>query len=328
MDVTVGLPTYKNNGTTIGLLLNALTVQTYKKFSVLIVYKPSEGDKTEEVVRKYSGQLDIEIVHQTEGYFDEALNLLYSRANGDILITTDDDAVPSPSWVEDHVRLHEKYPEVGLLGPIMSSQSPASFFKRLYNKFMEPPLEPSFYEYSTYYAKTGILVGNPNIGKVSTPYVKSFSFMGVNMSVKREVYKDFRLLPMTLRGIGNEPFLALHTFRKGYVSANFHSCCNITHEERDSLSRPKSVSGIKERYAELMLSVYYLSKFYKLDLTRLSLDVKTKLAVWNLRKKSEQERAMIEGLRAGLRIALEAIKEGKDEKWIRSKLTELNYQRP
>jgi len=252
------------------------------------------------------------------------MNLIFSNADGDILITTDDDAIPSKNWVEDHVKIHNKYSELGVAGPIISNwKSKISIIKKIYSIIMEKPLDERMRDYTTYFANTGIFVSNPLYKLANLHYIKSFSFMGVNMSAKREVYKDFRLLPMTLRGIGYEQYLCLHSFRKGFISANFMDCCKIYHEERDSLSRPKSLNGIKERYAEMMLSVYYLSRFYKINLSKLKIDIKLKTFSWELHKKSEIEKAMLEGIKIGLKISLEAIQNNYDHKWIREKLKEI-----
>jgi len=69
----------------------------------LIAYKPFPGDKTLGIVDKFRDKLDIEIIIQNEGYFEEALNLIYRNADGDLLITTDDDAIPELDWVRKHI---------------------------------------------------------------------------------------------------------------------------------------------------------------------------------------------------------------------------------
>jgi glycosyltransferase involved in cell wall biosynthesis len=319
MDVTIAIPTYKNNDTTIRYLLDALLKQSYKKFRVLIVYKPSEGDNTEEIISKYK-DLDLNIVYQEEGYFDEAMNLIFSNADSDILITTDDDAIPSKDWIKDHVEKHENFPEVGVVGSYCGNSIKTNIFKKIYSFFMERPLDEQMKDYLTYFSNTGIFVSNPFFKNYKSKYIKSFSCIGVNMSIKKDVYKDFRLLPMTLRGIGNEPYLCFHAFRKSMHPAVFKDCCNLFHNDRNSLSRPKTTSGIKERYAELMLSVYYLNRFYKLNFTKLKIDIGIKSLAWNTHKKTKEDEAMLEGIKLGLRLSLEAIQNNYNEKWIRNKL--------
>ncbi|MEM4138654.1 MAG: glycosyltransferase family A protein, partial [Sulfolobaceae archaeon] len=77
--VQIGIPTYRNNGTTIVLVLDALTRQTYKDFEILVVYKPSEDDiRTLDVIEKFSKRLDIKVIEQKYGKIEEAMNLIYS----------------------------------------------------------------------------------------------------------------------------------------------------------------------------------------------------------------------------------------------------------
>ncbi|WP_338602448.1 glycosyltransferase family A protein [Sulfolobus tengchongensis] len=324
MEVTVGIPTYKNNGETIGRLLDALTKQSFKRFKILIVYKESEGDKTLDVISQFQNKLDIEIKFQKEGYFEEAMNILYSEADSDILITTDDDAIPSSIWIEDHVKLHQNFSEYGVIGPLEGNIKDTDYnlFKLAYSKIMESPLEQKMLSFNNYFAITGILVKNPFI---SNKYniVKTFNPIGFNMSIKREVYEDFKLPCFTIRGIGNEPYLCLHAYRKNLPCALVNNCCKTDHIDRDSLSRPKSISGIRERFAEYMLSVYYLSKIYRLSLSKLKIDIFLKGLMWNLRANSPEEKAKIDGIRKGLNIALIAIKHNKDANWIRSRLKNL-----
>lgn len=178
MEVTVALPTYKNNGTTIRDLLESLSHQTHANFRLLVVYKPSDGDVTEDVISKYKN-LDIDIIYQKEGYFEETMNLIFSNANADILIITDDDAIPSKDWIRDHVNLHEKFPEVGMVGPYFGNGHKINVFKKIYSFLMERPLDERMKDYLTYFSRTGIFVGNPFFNNYNLPYVKSFSFMGV-----------------------------------------------------------------------------------------------------------------------------------------------------
>ncbi|WP_054846372.1 hypothetical protein [Sulfuracidifex tepidarius] len=97
----------------------------------------------------------------------------------------------------------------------------------------------------------------------------------------------------------------------------------VEHFDRDSMSRPKNLSGIIERFAEFSLSVYYLSKLgYDLDFKKLKLDIFLKSIPWKF-KKDEKLKAQLVGIKKGIDISLEALKLKKDEKWIRQKLMEI-----
>ncbi|WP_054846371.1 glycosyltransferase [Sulfuracidifex tepidarius] len=196
MDVTIGIPTFKNDGRTILYTLQSLTKQTYADFKVLIAYKPSENDRTLDVIEKFTKSLDLKIMFQREGYFDEALNMIYSTSKSDILISTDDDAVPSTNWVESHIRAHENFYDAGVIGPFLGISHRSSLIARLYSNIFEDPLEEDMRLSNNYFAKTGILVRN-NLFRNAGSKVRTFNPIGVNMSIKKEVYSDFKLPNMT-----------------------------------------------------------------------------------------------------------------------------------
>ncbi|BBG24896.1 glycosyltransferase family A protein [Sulfuracidifex tepidarius] len=322
MDVTIGIPTFKNDGRTILYTLQSLTKQTYADFKVLIAYKPSENDRTLDVIEKFTKSLDLKIMFQREGYFDEALNMIYSTSKSDILISTDDDAVPSTNWVESHIRAHENFYDAGVIGPFLGISHRSSLIARLYSNIFEDPLEEDMRLSNNYFAKTGILVRN-NLFRNAGSKVRTFNPIGVNMSIKKEVYSDFKLPNMTLRGINNELYLCLHAYEKGYPCTLVNEKIEVEHFDRDSMSRPKNLSGIIERFAEFSLSVYYLSKLgYDLDFKKLKLDIFLKSIPWKF-KKDEKLKAQLVGIKKGIDISLEALKLKKDEKWIRQKLMEI-----
>ncbi|NON62240.1 hypothetical protein HLB03_05950 [Acidianus sp. DSM 29099] len=90
------------------------------------------------------------------------------------------------------------------------------------------------------------------------------------MSIKEKILEKFRLLPMTIRGIGIEPYLCLEAYRRGYPCILSSAIPGVVHMQRDSLSRPKNLPGITERYAEFTLSPYYLHKMgEKINMTLL-----------------------------------------------------------
>ena len=94
MNVNVVIPTYKTRDT-IFRLLTSLEKQSYKDFNVMVVYKKWEGYKDTLSKIKAYDKLDINFVEQDEGLFEEALNTIYRKADGDIVIHTDDDAYAS-----------------------------------------------------------------------------------------------------------------------------------------------------------------------------------------------------------------------------------------
>lgn len=93
----------------IGETLEGLKQQTYDNFEVVLVNGPSE-DNTEEVAKAYN------IRYYTAPYnLSKSRNIGVKAASGEILLFIDDDAVPSPTWVEEIVAAYED-PTVGAAG--------------------------------------------------------------------------------------------------------------------------------------------------------------------------------------------------------------------
>ena len=91
MDVTIAIPTYKTTQSILKLL-STIKKQSYQNFSILIVYKEWSGcEGIISKIKDYKG-LDIEVLKQDQGYFEEALNTIYRKADGEIVIHADDDA--------------------------------------------------------------------------------------------------------------------------------------------------------------------------------------------------------------------------------------------
>ncbi|MFP3299215.1 MAG: glycosyltransferase family A protein [Thermocladium sp.] len=112
MRVLVGLPTFNNgaSGYTIRRTLGALADQSYRDFRLLVVYKPSPGDGTLDVVDEFRDKLDIEIRIQSDGFVEEALNEIFKAATDyGITLTTDDDTIPTKTWIQDHLQYHKNH---------------------------------------------------------------------------------------------------------------------------------------------------------------------------------------------------------------------------
>jgi len=99
--ILVGIPTYNNSkfNYSIAQTLEALANQTIRDFHVLIVYKPSLNDRTLDVIDEFKDRLNIEVKIQNDGFFEEAMNIIFETSRDyDITLTTDD-AIPSETWI-------------------------------------------------------------------------------------------------------------------------------------------------------------------------------------------------------------------------------------
>ncbi len=262
MDVQVAIPTYRNDGRTIKFTLDMLTKQTYNDFSLLIAYKPSEGDRTLEVIDQFSKTLDIKVIYQKDGYVEEAMNLIYSSANADLLLTIDDDEVPSEDWVKEHVDFHEKFDKLGVARGKVKFKIPlkGTSLRDLVKRMIYKQYSPTFDGYSGYLTVYGIPTDRK--GDFVNGIKKTLTIASENMSVKREVYNGFRLPGYTLRGFHHEIILSLNAVKKGFFTGEIDGGLAKEIERSDygvskeSLSTPTSLKGRLNLIAEHFLFPY------------------------------------------------------------------------
>lgn len=275
--VTIILPTY-NTRESIFKLLYGLLLQSYKKFNVIIVYKPWRGYKTVFArISEYKG-LDIDFVKQDEGFFEEALNTAYRKADGDVMIHTDDDALVSKDWIKNHVELHVKHEKIGMatgrvIEDIYPNGTSLPFFKKLINDskwrmnrhtIIDKPLDNKFKDYGMYVGNSGMLV---DTGK-KYGMIKTLKQHGVNMSWKYSALSGFKLPGYTKNAGGNEAAAALEVINRGYLPIWFDGAV-VSHPAQESLlSRSASVFELPQGLTEeRVLFAYYTNMFsdYKID---------------------------------------------------------------
>lgn len=223
---TLGRPSLK-------FTLDSLRAQTYSDFKIVLVVKGNISINQE----------NLTIIQQKEGYFEEAINLaLRNLEDVDIALFTDDDAILSKTWIEDHIEFHEKNPIAGIIsGKIVGKKwknYPNSLFKRYRNTEFMKPYNSIFNDYTAFLTKIGLSVDREDIGKNDVE--KSLAIAGVNMSIKTKVFFNFQIPEFTLRGSYNETILALHAIKNGYSSIVFNRA-EIDHMGEESLSRTDNI---------------------------------------------------------------------------------------
>ena len=330
MRVYVAIPTYRNFGRTIGKTLEALAKQTYQNFKVLIVYKPFPGDRTLDVIDEFRDELDIEVVVQNEGYFEEAMNVIFDVSRDyDVVLTLDDDSIPNNRWIEQHLYMHRSLERLGLLGGLIEPPLPicGDVKKRLSVRLLAKellgyykPLYGIFDQFISYINDMGLNVCfNKNIIKLTKMNLKTlnqylsytllalsaaYGLGGCNMSFKSKYVQGFRLPGVTFRGIGYERALVIHIIKQGGVTALFNGG-RVIHLERSSLSRPKDVLGRFHRYLEEFIQPYLINMYEKINLQRL------KAYYQFIKKYSYLKRTPLTiAERIGLSLAIQAIEEG------------------
>lgn len=275
MHVTVVLPTYKTRRT-IFKLLNSLKRQSYKNFSIMLIYKEWSGYKDIfNEIMEYK-DLDVDFVKQDDGFFEEAMNTAYRKADGNIVLHIDDDAYVSSNWIQDHVDFHSKHTDIGIATGIVDESSspdgkPLPKLTMMLNNqkwrmnkhtLLDRPIDKKFKGYGMYIGKSGMLV---DTGK-KYDMIKTFKQYGVNMSWKKDALHDFKLLGYTKNGVRNEAAAALEVMRRGFDAVWFNGGAVYHPAQESYLSRGASISSVPiELTAESVLFAYYTSYFYEVD---------------------------------------------------------------
>ncbi|HUC39043.1 MAG TPA: glycosyltransferase family A protein [Candidatus Acidoferrum sp.] len=326
MHVTIAIPTYKTRGS-IFKLLDSLKKQSYKKFSILFVYKEWEGWKeTAAKIKEYKG-LDIDFARQDNGFFEEALNTIFRKADGDIVLHTDDDAFASRDWVKDHVALHSRDRNAGIATGVVDesrlsdgSELPP-FTSFLYHQkwrmnkhtLIDKPIDDRFKDYGMYIGVSGLVVDTGRRHNM----IKTFKQHGVNMSWKHGALHGFKFPGYAKSALRNEQGAALEVINRGFYPIRFNAG-RVFHPVQESLSRGTSPLLVSTELivGDVLLS-YYMSLFYKIDLDVLRLrtridDFVTRLATQNRNK----------GYSIGYELASKAIRQKWKPKRVRETLIE------
>lgn len=253
--VTVLIPTYKR-AHLLDYVLDGLTKQTYRRFEVLVVAKPS-GDTTEATVEKYARKFDVKLLWQTQGYMLDAVNLGLSNAKGQIVLFLDDDVIPFPNLIQAHVESY-RLPNIGGVAgdvlrasigdkdlvefkskpsDLLPSESRVSSATRIALKLWNKPLvgqESCLF----YISKAGVASMDPRfVDTGSEGVLRSLLARGANMSVLSEAVVGFRFPTSWILGFTFEQYLSWYIWKKGYNQI-FNPRIKVYHlEHGQSLSR-------------------------------------------------------------------------------------------
>jgi len=241
--VSVIIVTYKG-AKTLPYVLNALEKQIYKGFDVLVVLKPS-GDGTEAILEKFGQRLKLRVFLQSDGHVVEAEAIGLRYARGDVVVFFDDDAIPTPECIKEHVRSYEMPNMGGVAGDVILStisnggiheleeiENPPSRRARqsLGSMTWNRPVE-GLEQYHCCITKCGSLWHGHSPPEQGDPVgnyaywrkrgmIRALLGMGANMSVFRKAVEDFDFdrREEWKRGFAWEQVLAWHVWNKGYTT--------------------------------------------------------------------------------------------------------------
>jgi len=254
-----------------------LRSQVFKDFEVLLVLKKIDP-ATVAIVEKFKKFLNIRIIAQKFRSFMAAYNEGISNAVGSIIVFLDDDAVPEPMWLSEHVSSYD-LPEIsGVSGEVVSarldkdniiqiegSSEIAQFYaeskllKAFGAKFWNRPLE-SQENYLAYISKAGY--SQKALYPVYGEKTNSLLCMASNMSVRKVALQDFEIPTSFIkRGIAFEQIVGWFLLKAGHRTI-FNPCAKVYHIIHGmTKSRFLDADAISQAYVEDELLFYYL--FFK-----------------------------------------------------------------
>ena len=223
MRISVAIPTYRR-AWSLPMALDSLLRQSRRPDEVLVVLKPS-GDGSEEVLRRYEGDLPLRVAVQRWGNFAVAVEMGIRLSRGDVVLFLDDDAVADARWIERYESLFGRVDRCGGISgvvvparvvdgkPVPSARRDA--WRPGRDIFYRRPIA-GLEDYCAAFSVAGQVFSrcNPE-GRI----VQSLGFVGANMGFRREAVLDSRLAELyggSRRCAHNEDFLALRAVLSGY----------------------------------------------------------------------------------------------------------------
>ena len=113
-------------------LLEALSIQTYRQFEVIIIDDHST-DKTAQIIRENNFiKCNLLSLNTTQIGKKSAIIEAVSISKGELILATDADCIPSKNWVESMVSFYNSEQVEFILGPVKQRAS-KNFFKQLFS---------------------------------------------------------------------------------------------------------------------------------------------------------------------------------------------------
>ncbi|HET9959782.1 MAG TPA: glycosyltransferase [Polyangiaceae bacterium] len=118
--LSIVIPTY-NRRERLGRVLRALSEQTVdlSSFEAVVVDDGSK-DGTSEWLKEQSFGFEVQVLSQTNRGPAEARNAGIDAAQGELVLFLDDDVVPEPQLIEEHLKSHAAEADVVVMGPLVS----------------------------------------------------------------------------------------------------------------------------------------------------------------------------------------------------------------
>ena len=116
--ITVVIPTYQRKDR-LARVLEGLSRQTYPDFDVVVVDDGST-DGTSRYLREARFPFQVRAISQLNAGPAAARNAGVAAAKGDVVLFLDDDVIPAPELVAEHLRAQAEEPRCAVMGPLGS----------------------------------------------------------------------------------------------------------------------------------------------------------------------------------------------------------------
>ncbi len=226
MKISVAIVTYKR-AWALSHSLTSIAMQTRKPYEVIVVLKPS-GDGSESVIKGFEGKLPVKLEIQKEGNVVGAVAMAIRKAEGDLMLFMDDDAIVHEEWISRYEKLFERKDVGGVSGltykAIIDNGSIVKTNEIMYGLSYTKPAphrEPldEYKDYCGWISKSGFIARK----QCDSSFVPSALMAGANMGFRRELVNDCpveALYKKSKKGYWFESLLAYCAKLKGYNTYN------------------------------------------------------------------------------------------------------------
>lgn len=176
-----------NGAGTIGSCLDALARQTVRARTQVVVVDDGSTDGTADVARRFGVEV---VVHEQNRGISAARNSGIRAARAPIVAFTDDDCVPTESWLEQLIAGYDRDDVVAVGGPIEVHRVTSLVHRFLVDNNPLAPLELELADHTSLPDRLVLYVrrmwGSPApVGERAV-----YSFAGANMSFRRDVLEQ------------------------------------------------------------------------------------------------------------------------------------------
>ena len=115
------------NGTLKSLILD----QTIKPDEIIVINGGGKNNCQEFLLKWKKIFIDLLIFNVKNINLSVSRNIGLPKCSGDIILLTDDDAIPNSNWVENIKKYHKEFPNAGLIGGEVINESGGDFLSKI-----------------------------------------------------------------------------------------------------------------------------------------------------------------------------------------------------